>query len=261
MNIEGIDHIQLAMPNGHEDTAREFYCGKLEIPEVSKPPELAKRGGVWFENSRVKVHLGVDPDFRPARKAHPALLVQNLGALVRRLRDAGVDVMDAEPIPGYHHVYISDPFGNRLELMERTNTGTNVKQAVPFFGVSNIEESVRYYIDGLGFKMTNKWIDDGKLRWCLLEHGGSALMLQEYRKELVPQGKLGEGVSICFVCQDALAVYRAVKARGIKATKPFVGNGMWVTSLTDGDGYRLDFESYTDVPEETELSEDEEPAG
>lgn len=261
MNIEGIDHIQLAIPTGHEDAAREFYCGKLGIAEVPKPSELAKRGGVWFENSRVKVHLGVDPDFRPARKAHPALLVQNLGELVRRLRDAGVDVMEAEPMPGYHHVYMSDPFGNRLELMERTNRETNVKQAVPFLAVSNIEESVRCYIDGLGFKMTDKWIDDGKLRWCRLEHGGAALMLQEYRKEFLPKEKLGAGVSICFFCKDALAVYRVVKARGIKVSKPFVGNGMWVTSLTDPDGYRIDFESYTDVPEETELSEDEEPAG
>jgi catechol 2,3-dioxygenase-like lactoylglutathione lyase family enzyme len=137
---------------------------------------------------------------------------------------------------------------------------TNVKQAVPFFMVSNIEESVRYYVDGLGFKMTKKWIDEGKLRWCLLENGDAALMLQEYRKDghgaWSPQGKLGEGVSICFICQDALAIYREVTSRGIKAARPFVGNSMWVTSLSDPDGYRIDFESYTDAPEESEYSED-----
>ena len=134
----------------------------------------------------------------------------------------------------------------------------NVQQAVPFFAVSNIEASVRYYVDGLGFEMANKWIDDGKLRWCWLEHGGAALMLQEFRKEghdsWVPKGKVGEGVSICFLCKDALAIYREVTARGIAATRPFVGNGMWVTSLSDPDGYRIEFESYTDVPEETVFS-------
>src|SRR5580692_5647190 len=101
-----------------------------------------------------------------------------------------------------------------------TKTAANVKQAVPFFLVSNIEASLRYYIDGLGFRMTNKWIDEGKLRWCWLELGGAALMLQEPGKDRV-----------------------------------FVGNAMWVTSMSDPDGYKLDFESPTDAPEESEFSE------
>jgi len=138
---------------------------------------------------------------------------------------------------------------------------TNVKQAVPFFCVSNIAESVRYYVDGLGFQMTNKWIDEGQLRWCWLQHGGAALMLQEFPEEgndsWVPEGKVGEGVSICFICDDALAIYRDVTSRGIHASRPFVGNGMWVTSLSDPDGYRIDFESPTDVPEDTQY----EPSG
>jgi catechol 2,3-dioxygenase-like lactoylglutathione lyase family enzyme len=117
MRIEGIDHIQLAMPAGQEDAARSFYAGILEIPEVPKPPDLARRGGVWFENSRVKIHLGIDPDFRPARKAHPALLVRDLGALVRRLHEKGIEVVEAESLPGYDHVYVADPFGNRIELI------------------------------------------------------------------------------------------------------------------------------------------------
>jgi lactoylglutathione lyase len=137
----------------------------------------------------------------------------------------------------------------------------NVQQAVPFFAVSDIEASVRYYVDGLGFEMTMKWIDEGKLRWCWLQRGGAALMLQEFRKEghdaWVPEGKVGEGVSIYFICADALAIYREVTARGIQASRPFVGNGMWVTSLSDPDGYRIEFESSTDVPEGTELSERE----
>lgn len=129
----------------------------------------------------------------------------------------------------------------------------NVRQAVPFFMVTNIETSVRYYVDGLGFEMKNSWTPEGKLQWCLLENGGAALMLQELRVPL--KGIVGEGVSICFTCRDALAIYREVISRGIEAAKPFVGNGMWVTSLRDPDGYRLDFESPTDVPEETVFSE------
>ena len=140
-----------------------------------------------------------------------------------------------------------------------TKAEANVKQAVPFFRVSNIEESVRYYVNGLGFEMTKEWIDEGKLRWCWLQHGNAGLMLQEFRKEghnsWVPSGKVGEGMSICFQCEDALAIYRDVIRRGIQASIPFVGNGMWVTSLSDPDGYRLEFESYTDVPEETVLKD------
>ena len=137
----------------------------------------------------------------------------------------------------------------------------NVKQAVPFFAVSNIEESVRYYVNGLGFEMTYKWIDEGKLRWCWLQRVGGALMLQDFRKEghdsWVPEGKLGEGVSIYFICEDALAIYREVTARGIKASRPFVGNRMWVTPLSDPDGYKIMFESYTDAPEESVFLESE----
>jgi lactoylglutathione lyase len=144
-------------------------------------------------------------------------------------------------------------------MKSESRTEANVKQAVPFFAVSNIERSVRYYVDGLGFELINKWIDEGKLRWCWLRNGDAAIMLQEYRTEghdsWVPAGKVGEGVSICFICRDAVAIYRELKSRGIEASRPFVGNGMWVTSLSDPDGYRIDFESYTDVPEDTELSE------
>jgi lactoylglutathione lyase len=135
----------------------------------------------------------------------------------------------------------------------------NVKQAVPFFLVSDIGVSIRYYVDGLGFELTRKWIDDGKLRWCWLERGGAALMLQEFWKEgqqaNLPAGKVGEGVSICFICEDALGIYREFTSRAIQASRPFVGNGMWVTSLSDPDGYQIMFESLTDLPEETEYSD------
>jgi catechol 2,3-dioxygenase-like lactoylglutathione lyase family enzyme len=116
--VVGVDHVQLAMPAGHEPEARAFYSGLLGIPEVTKPPALAARGGVWFESGRVKIHLGVDPDFRPARKAHPGLLIHDLASLIERLRRAGCSIVDDEPLEGYLRVYVSDPFGNRLELME-----------------------------------------------------------------------------------------------------------------------------------------------
>src|SRR3982751_4600083 len=143
-----------------------------------------------------------------------------------------------------------------------TKAAINVKQAVPFFAVSNMEASLRYYVDGLGFEMTNRWIDEGKLRWCWLQLGGAALMLQEFRTgehdSWVPEGKVGEGVSLNFQCRDALAVFREVTGRGITAVqKPFVGNRMWVAQFTDPDGYSIFFESPTDVPEETVYAEEE----
>jgi len=141
-------------------------------------------------------------------------------------------------------------------------SSANIKQAVPFFAVSEIEASVHFYVAGLGFELTNRWAPEGRLRWCWLRRDDVALMLQEFAQEghdcWTPAGKVGEGVTICFICQDALALYREIRARGVQATKPFVGNGMWVTSLTDPDGYRLDFESETDVPEETEYQDEDE---
>ncbi len=140
-----------------------------------------------------------------------------------------------------------------------SNTDGNVKEVVPFFGVSNMERSVRYYVEGLGFTMEKKWVVDGKVRWCWLALGGAALMLQEFSKQRLDSGvaqrKLGEGVSLCFQCQDALAIYHEVRSRGVEASEPQVGNALWVTGLTDPDGYRLEFASPTDIPEETKLSE------
>jgi catechol 2,3-dioxygenase-like lactoylglutathione lyase family enzyme len=118
MQIMQIEHVQLAMPAGGEPLARRFYGDLLGIPEVAKPPNLAKRGGCWFERGNLKVHLGVDPDFRPARKAHVALLVKDLAALRAKLSASDVAVKDDEPLQGYHRFYVDDPFGNRLELME-----------------------------------------------------------------------------------------------------------------------------------------------
>ena len=118
MRIEALNHVQLAMPLGEEAAARRFYAELLEIPEVQKPPHLATRGGCWFERGPLKVHLGVEMDFRPARNAHPAFTVIDLAVLIQRLSDAGFEAVEEEPLPGYNRRYVSDPFGNRLEFME-----------------------------------------------------------------------------------------------------------------------------------------------
>jgi catechol 2,3-dioxygenase-like lactoylglutathione lyase family enzyme len=121
MAIKALDHVQLAMPGGREQEAREFYEGALGLPEMRKPPHLALRGGCWFERGDLKIHLGVDRDFRPAKKAHPAFIVDDLRALVSRLSARGYRVADDEPLAGYDRVFVDDPFGNRIELMEPRN--------------------------------------------------------------------------------------------------------------------------------------------
>ena len=118
MAVRSLDHVQLAMPPGGEAEARAFYADLLGIPEVAKPPHLAKRGGCWFEHGTLKVHLGVEKDFRPARKAHPAFIVDEVRTLAAQLAAAGFRVVDDEPLEGYDRVFVDDPFGNRLELME-----------------------------------------------------------------------------------------------------------------------------------------------
>lgn len=118
MTILRFDHVQIAIPAGSEQAARAFYTGLLGIPEKAKPPNLAARGGVWFEAGELKLHAGVDKDFRPARKAHPALITTDLAALVARLQAAGVSIAQDEPLEGYERVFVADPFGNRIELLQ-----------------------------------------------------------------------------------------------------------------------------------------------
>lgn len=116
--VVGIEHVQLAMPAGQEDRARAFYCGLLGLVERAKPTPLAARGGCWFEQPGVKLHLGVEAEFRPARKAHPALIVDDLTALTSLLIAAGVAVVEDEPVEGQGRCFIADPFGNRIELIQ-----------------------------------------------------------------------------------------------------------------------------------------------
>ncbi len=118
MTLLRIEHVQLAMPVGEENAARRFYSGGLGMEEVPKPENLVKRGGCWFQMGDVHVHLGVQADFRPATKAHPAFEVNNLDALLARLNAAGFSSKNDEPLVGFRRTYISDPFGNRIELMQ-----------------------------------------------------------------------------------------------------------------------------------------------
>ena len=118
MAIVALDHVQLAMPAGGEAVARAFYAGVLGLAEQPKPENLRKRGGVWFGSGDLKVHLGVEAGFRPARKAHPAFRVKNLAELRARCEAAGYPTVDDEPLPGYQRFYVFDPFGNRIECLE-----------------------------------------------------------------------------------------------------------------------------------------------
>lgn len=120
--IGGLDHVQLACPAGGEDDARAFYGGLLGLREIEKPEPLRARGGVWFECGAQQLHLGVEGDFRPARKAHPALRVDTvaeLQSLAERLGEVRWD----DDLPGFQRFYVDDPFGNRLEVLTPTPTG------------------------------------------------------------------------------------------------------------------------------------------
>jgi catechol 2,3-dioxygenase-like lactoylglutathione lyase family enzyme len=112
-----LDHVQLAMPKGHEDEARQFYCALLGMEEVAKPPQLASRGGLWLRSGDIHIHLGVEEDFRPARKAHPALVCSNYRRLIVKLRAAGIPVREDQEITGVERCHIEDAFGNRIELI------------------------------------------------------------------------------------------------------------------------------------------------
>ena len=120
MKILSIDHVQLAMPPGEEDQARAFYIRVLGFIEIPKPPQLASRGGAWFQSGNVQLHLGVENDFRPARKAHPALIVDDLDAILKRVQEAGCETDTSQPpLAGYKRAHVFDAFGNRIELMQR----------------------------------------------------------------------------------------------------------------------------------------------
>jgi lactoylglutathione lyase len=142
--------------------------------------------------------------------------------------------------------------------VELAMTEPNVREALPFFRVTDLPTALRFYVDGLGFRVTNHWPDEGPMRWCTLTLGGASLMLQSLVDDegrAVPLATTrGVGVSVSFMCRDALAIAEDARSHGVVGQEPFVGNGLWVASFTDPDGYRVDFSSPTDVAEETTLS-------
>jgi catechol 2,3-dioxygenase-like lactoylglutathione lyase family enzyme len=119
MTVLGIDHVQLAIPVGGEERARAFYVATLGLVEVDKPAAMRVRGGMWFQAGPVQIHLGIDPDMRPSVKAHPALVVAGLDAYLARIAAAGAPWKEATDLPGVRRGHTEDPFGNRIELIER----------------------------------------------------------------------------------------------------------------------------------------------
>ena len=136
----------------------------------------------------------------------------------------------------------------------------NVKEAVPYFRVVDMKASTAFYVDCLGFEIDKRWDDRGVLRWCSLKLGGATIMLQQFRRKgqdaWAPDGRVGEGVTIYFTCADAIAIWREATAKGLDASQPEVGNGMWVTGLDDPDGYHIEFQSATDAAEDSVFEDD-----
>lgn len=116
--FSGVDHVQLAAPEGCESEARKFFTDLLGWTEIPKPENLRKRGGVWFQCGSHQVHIGIQKDFVPAKKAHPAFHVENLDELRNYLEQKGIQAIDDEPLEGAKRFYLADPFGNRLEFLE-----------------------------------------------------------------------------------------------------------------------------------------------
>lgn len=116
--FETIDHVQLAAPKGSEEEARRFFKGILGFEEIEKPYDLKKRGGAWFEYGTIQIHIGIEEPFIPAKKAHPAFQVVNLDALKKHFMDEGIEFTVDENLPGADRVYVNDPFGNRIEILE-----------------------------------------------------------------------------------------------------------------------------------------------
>lgn len=194
------------MPAGREHEAVAFYEGLLGIPQVPKPPHLALHGGCWFERDDLKIHLGVDADFRPARKAHPALLVDGLAALVERLASAGASVSDDEPLDGYDRVYADDPFGNRIELLEPV-----IEVSFRPLAVDDLDRLVEWFADPVVARWWNQPADldsvtakyrpridgtgDPTLMWIAEIDGEPAGLMQSYRDLDYPATDAAVGVA------------------------------------------------------------------
>jgi len=121
--VLGFDHVQVAIPRGEEDRARSFYADLLGLREIPKPAPLAGRGGLWFQCGQLQLHLGIEEPFSPARKAHPAFRIHRYGELLARLEASGYSVVPDTSLPGVGRASVSDPFGNRVELINAEGAG------------------------------------------------------------------------------------------------------------------------------------------
>lgn len=122
-SVPSIHHVQVAIPTGGEDQARWFFGTLLELEEIGKPENLRARGGVWFQTGNLQLHLGIDPSFAAATKAHVAFEFVDLVTVRERLSGAGFVMSDDESLPGFERFYVSDPFGNRIECLSPLTTG------------------------------------------------------------------------------------------------------------------------------------------
>ena len=144
-------------------------------------------------------------------------------------------------------------------MEQPTSLQDNVTQAVPFLMVRNMQQSLDFYVDGLGFSLVNQWIPNDHIEWCWLLLGSAALMLQEIRTDSFNKKYAGHtrglGMTVCFQCRDSLLLYRQFKEKRLSPNEPFVGNSLWVVDIRDPDGYQLEFSSPTKVAEETRYSD------
>jgi len=218
---------------------------------------------VGFEQSILTIS---DPHFVTASGKADHAIVRFSGRKENRIRGTVFELTDSELASadryepaGYTRMATTLASGRRAWVYGDAAGAPNVTQAVPFFGVTDIDASLRFYVAGLGFVVKQQWTPEGRIRWCWIERDEVALMLQEFWKDGTrgggPAGPLGQGVSVCFMCRDAIAIYHEATTRGLRPRRPHVGNRLWVTSFTDPDGYRLDFESPTDAAEETVYSD------
>lgn len=214
MLIDGIDHVQLAMPPGGEDLATWFYEGVLGVPRVPKPPHLAIRGGCWFERGTVRIHLGVQDDFVAATKAHPAFAVSDLAAIEAAIGNHGLPLHRVEDPFGDHAVYVDDPFGNRIEL--RAGRGTEpvapYSETVAAVGAEAVGEGLARRLtfiaelDRLRTVERQSLLLDALRRENVAEHSWHASMLALVLAPLLPAAADPVRVSMLLAVHDLVEI-------------------------------------------------------
>jgi catechol 2,3-dioxygenase-like lactoylglutathione lyase family enzyme len=230
MRLRGLDHVQRAMPAGGEDKAREFYAGTLGLTEIEKPEALRARGGCWFRGGGIEFHLGVEQEFRPARKAHPALRVADYEAVRNALGGA-----PDENIPGVQRFFTEDPFGNRIEIGDYRPTGPCPNLLVP-----DLEAALPWYVVKLGFEEVKRM--PGPPAGALLERDGMPLLIEQTEGEIVPKSTHDPfGLDALYLIRDPQLLYADFRERGAVAGELPAEAGDFM--LKTPEGYILVFSS------------------